>query len=150
MLVGLVTTLALPNLERLQGAVTAKTERDYILDQLAGLGREAMLRRRAYVVFGSGGAPEAGFPQTGGGTTDPAAQGLLSRPAGDGSAPPSHPGHEHYLIDLPEGWEVRLDEPLVVYANGLCLGAGVALYHAGVEEVRLELEPPYCRVAPDA
>ena len=140
MLVGLVTTLALPNLERLQGAVTRKTERDRILDQLAGLGREAMLQRRAYVVVGSGHAGDVRFSGAAGETAA----------AGDDSGPASHPGHERYVIDLPDGWEVRLDEPLVVYANGLCLGAGLALYHQGAEDVRIELEPPYCRVAPDA
>lgn len=149
-LVGLVTTLALPNLERLQGAVTAGTERDYILDQLAGLGREAMLRRRAYVVVGSGHAGDVGFPGRAGETAAAGTRGLPARPAGDDSGPASHPGHERYVIDLPDGWEVRLDEPLVVYANGLCLGAGLALYHQGAEDVRVELEPPYCRVAPDA
>lgn len=147
MLVGLVTTLALPNLERLQGAVTASTERDYILDQLAGLGREAMLRRRAYVVFGSGGAPEAGFPGTAEETADAGALRPRNGSAGDGFGLQSH---ERYAIDLPDGWEIRLDEPLVVYANGLCLGAGLALYHRGAEDVRVDLEPPYCRVAPDA
>lgn len=146
-LVGLVTTLALPNLERLQGAVTRKTERDYILDQFAGLGREAMLRRRAYAVFGSGEAPEAGFPVTAGEAADAVAQRPRNWPAGDGFGPQ---GHERYAIDLPDGWEIRLDEPLLVYANGLCLGAGLSLYHQGAEDVRVVLEPPYCRVAPDA
>ena len=149
-LVGLVTTLALPNLERLQRAVTGRTERDYILDQLAGLGREAMLHRRAYVVFGSDGARDAGSPGTAVSTSDAASRGVLVRPAGDTPDSHSHPGHERYRIDLPDGWEIRFDEPLVVYANGFCLGAGLALYHRGAEDVRLELDPPYCRVAPDA
>ena len=150
MLVGLVTTLALPNLERLRGAVTSKTERDYILDQFAGLGREAMLQRRAYVVYGSVRAQGGALPAPVGETAGAATQGLPARSADDESGPSSHPGHERYLIDLPEGWEVRLDEPLVVYANGLCLGAGLALYHRGAEDMRVALEPPYCRVAPDA
>ena len=150
MLVGLVTTLALPNLERLQGAVTGRTERDYILDQLAGLGRQAMLHRRAYVVFGSDRARDAGFPGTAGLTSDAVPRELPARPAGDDPDSQSYPGHERYRIDLPDGWEIRLDRPLVVYANGLCLGAGLALVHRGAENVRLELEPPYCRVAPDA
>ena len=149
-LVGLVTTLALPNLERLQGAVTSKTERDYILDQFAGLGRQAMLRRRAYVVFGSDHARDPGFRGTSETTAAAGTPGLPALPADDESGSPSHPGHERYVIDLPDGWEIRFDEPLVVYANGLCLGAGLALYHQGEEDVRVELEPPYCRVAPDA
>ena len=139
-----------PNLERLQGAVTSKTERDYILDQFAGLGRQAMLRRRAYVVFGSDRAQDAGFSDIAGGTADARAQDWRTRSAGDGSGPPSFAGHDRYAIDLPEGWEIRLDEPLVVYANGLCLGAGLALYRRGEEDSRIVLEPPYCRVAPDA
>ena len=146
-LVGLVTTLAFPNLERLQGAVTRKTERDHILDQFAGLGREAMLRRRAYVVFGSGGPAEAEFAGTAEETADASALPPRNGPAGDGVG---LRGHERYAIDLPDGWEIRLDEPLLVYANGLCLGAGLSLYHRGEEDVRVDLEPPYCRVAPDA
>ena len=150
MLVGLVTALAFPNLERLQGAVTSKTERDYILDQFAGLGRQAMLRRRAYVVFGSDRVQDAGRSDIAGGTADATAQDRRAWPAGDGSGPSSFAGHDRYAIDLPEGWEIRLDEPLVVYANGLCLGAGLALYRQGEEDSRIVLEPPYCRVAPDA
>lgn len=146
-LVGLVTTLAFPNLERLQGAVTRKTERDYILDQFAGLGREAMLRRRAYVVFGSGGAAETALAGTAKETADIAVPRPRDGPAGDGLG---LGGHERIAIDLPDGWEIRLDEPLLVYANGLCLGAGLSLYHRGEEDVRVDLEPPYCRVAPDA
>ena len=147
MLVGLVATLAFPNLERLQGAVTRKTERDYILDQFAGLGREAMLRRRAYVVFGSPGEQQAGVPGTAGESTAAGSRRPYGDPAGDGFGTQ---GHERYPIDLPDGWAIRLDEPLVVYANGLCLGAGLSLYHLGAEDVRLVLDPPYCRVAPDA
>ena len=149
-LMGLVTALAFPNLERLQGAVTRKTERDYILDQFAGLGREAMLLRRAYVVFGSDRAGDAGFSGSAGEAAGAAATRRRSGRSRDGAGPTSRPGHERYVVDLPEGWEIQLDEPLVVYANGLCLGTGLALYHRGAEDVRVELEPPYCRVAPDA
>ena len=59
--------------------------------------------------------------------------GALGRP-GTGPGHPSFAGHDRYAIDLPEGWEIRLDEPLVVYANGLCLGAGLALYRQGEED----------------
>ena len=149
-LVGLVTALAFPNLERLRAAVTSKTERDYILDQFAGLGRHAMLQGRAYVIVGSDHAQGAGFSDIAGGTADVTAQDRRTRPAGDGSGPPSYPAHHRYVIDLPEGWELRLDKPLVVYANGFCLGAGLALYRQGEEDSRIVLDPPYCQVAPDA
>ena len=124
---GLVTALAMPNLERLSAGVARETERDRILDQFAGLGRRAMLQGRSYVVFGSGGAEDAGPP----GASFPA-------------------GHERYAIDLPQGWEVLLDPPLVFRANGACLGAELTLRHRGVEDVRIDLEPPYCRIDADA
>lgn len=124
---GLVTALAMPNLERLSAGVARETERDRILDQFAGLGRRAMLQGRSYVVFGSGGAEDAGPP----GASFPA-------------------GHERYALDLPQGWEVLLDPPLVFLANGACLGAELTLRHRGVEDVRIDLEPPYCRIDADA
>lgn len=130
LLMGLVTALAMPNLERLSAGVARKTERDRILDQFAGLGRRAMLQGRSYVVFGSDGAQDAE-------DADPA-----------GASFP--PGHERHAIDLPQGWEVLLDPPLVFRANGVCLGAELTLRHRGVEDVRIDLEPPYCRIDADA
>ena len=53
---------------------------------------------------------------------------------------------EPHAIDLPHGWEIELDAPLVVRANGVCLGAGLILRHHGVVDLRVDLEPPYCRV----
>ena len=128
LLMGLVTALAMPNLERLSAGVARKTERDRILDQFTGLGRRAMLQGRSYVVFGSDGAQD-----------------------GDDPAGASFPaGHERHVIDLPQGWEVLLDPPLVFRANGVCLGAELTLRHRGVEDVRIDLEPPYCRIDADA
>ena len=54
------------------------------------------------------------------------------------------------MIDLPDDWEIRLDPPLVVRANGVCLGAALTLHHRGVMDVRVDLEPPYCRIDADA
>ena len=150
LLVGLVTALALPNLERLQAAITRKTERDYILDQFAGLGRQALLQGRVYVVFGTGGEQDAGLSEPVRETADAAPAELRARPSGDSSGSPSHGSHEQYVIDVPEGWDIRLDKPLVVRANGVCLGAGLTLHHRGVADLRIELEPPYCRVPADA
>ena len=84
-LVGLVTTLALPNLERLRGAVASKTERDHILDQFAGLGREAMLQQRAWVVYGSVQALDGTFPGTVAETAGRRLEGSL--PGGSGTRP---------------------------------------------------------------
>ena len=143
-LVGLVTAVAVPNLERLYAAATREAERDYILDQFAGLGRRAMHQGRNYVVVDAAGPRDSGLP-------DEAGEGAVpgGEDAGD-PAPSLHAAHEPYAIDVPEGWEIRLDPPLVVRANGVCLGAGLTLRHRGREEARIDLEAPYCRVDPDA
>ena len=126
-LLGLATAIAMPNLERLYVSATRASERDYVLDQVAALGREAMLKGSAYVVFGN--APPPNPAET---------------------AP--YADYETYLVDVPEGWLLRLDKPLVVLANGVCLGGALTLSHESDEAaaVRLELAPPYCRVDPDA
>ena len=123
--VGLATALAMPNLQRLYAAATRASEQDYVLDQIAGLGREAMLNGRAYVVFGNAPPP------------DPA----------EGAR---YADYETYVVDVPEGWRLALDRPLVVLANGVCLGGALTLSHAQSTAVRLELAPPYCRVDPNA
>ena len=134
LLLALVTALAMPNLDRLAAGVARGTERDRILDQFVGLGRQAMLQRRNYVVFGTGAGQDTGSPAPG------------RDAAGPSSDPFSHANHERYEIDLPEGWEIGLDPPLVVRANGACLGARLTLRHRGAVAVEVDLEPPYCRI----
>ena len=120
-LLGLATAIAMPNLERLYASVTRTSERDHVLDQVAALGREAMLNGRAYVVFGSTTPPEV-------------------------AEAARYADYETYVMDVPEGWRLELDRPLVVLANGVCLGGALTLTHAEGEAVRVKLAAPYCRV----
>ena len=122
---GLATALAMPNLQRLYAAATQASERDYVLDQFSALGREAMMRGRAYVVFGNAPPP------------DPAETARYAE-------------YETYVVDVPAGWRLGLDRPLVVLANGVCLGGALTLSHEETAAVRVELAPPYCRVDADA
>ena len=124
-LLGLVTAIAMPNFDRLYAGVTRTSERDYVLDQVAALGREAMLNGRAYVVFGN---------------TAPRELVESSRYA----------DYETHVMDIPDGWRLDLDRPLLVLANGVCLGGDLTLSHAEYAGVRVELLPPYCRVDVDA
>ena len=147
---GLTAALAFPNLERLRTAVATSTERDYILDQIAGIGRHAMLQERAYVVLGTRHEEGADVSNPARATLDDVRDDSRTRISGPPAGPVSHSDYEHYVIDLPQGWEIRLDEPLVVHANGVCLGAALTLYDGEAEDFRVDLEPPYCRVDPDA
>ena len=143
-LVGLVTAIAVPNLERLYAAVTRETDRDHILDQFASLGRRAMHQGRNYVVFGADGAGDSAIAELSLNSTEDGAEGIAQDFA------VSLADYEPYAIDVPEGWEIRLDPPLLIRANGVCLGAGLTLFYRGEAEPRIELEPPYCRVGASA
>ena len=140
-LVSLLTTLAVPNLQRLFGAATRTTERNEILDRLANLGRQAQLQRRAYLIVGSR-AQDARTPLP---VAGPDAEDTPSLPH---VSPFEH--YEPYRMDLPDGWTLHLPAPLLVRANGVCLGGEIALAYNGEPDVRLVLEPPYCRVDADA
>ena len=141
LLLALVAGLALPNLDRFHTGATKATERAYILDQLTGLGHRAMRQRRAYVLQESGRPPP----------TEPSDPGAAGRqPDGYPLAPAARPDRAPHEIDLPEGWALSLDQPLVVRANGVCLGAELTLHHRGAVDVRVRLEPPFCRVDADA
>ena len=141
LLLALLAGLALPNLGRFHTGATKATERAYILDQLTGLGHRAMRQRRAYVLQESGRPPPA----------EPNGPGEAGRRTGGHAlAPAARPDHAPHEIDLPEGWEVSFDQPLVVRANGVCLGAELTLHHRGAVDVRVRLEPPFCRVDADA
>ena len=119
-LLGLLATLALPNLQRIYASAQRSTERDLILKQLGALPRLALLQRRDYVVH----------------STDATAE--------SSSEGPSHA--EPYPLDMPEGWRLVFDRPLVVRASGVCLGAELTLSHPDAAAVRVHLQSPYCAV----
>ena len=116
-----ITALVLPNFERLTESATRTTQREHILNQFAGLGAAAMLDGRDYVVLG----------------TDVAA---------DVDDHDALVGRTRYPLDVPDDWEIRLDEPILVRASGVCLGGRLTLVHETLEPIHIELKPPFCRV----
>ena len=123
-LLALLAGLAAPNLLRLFEGFERATERGRILDQVAGLGERAMLEGAGFVLLGSD-------------------------PTGDGDVPGRFSHYRRLRPDVPAGWWVAVAPPLVVHANGVCLGAvvelgeGERLVAAG--EV-VELRAPHCRL----
>ena len=132
LLMAMIAAVAAPNLGRLYTSIQGKTERDYILDQFAGLGRTALRHGRTYVV-------SSNRPSDRQSETSPEPR----------TAAPLDPDADPYTIDLPTGWSMELTRPLLVKANGVCLGAGLTLRHEDRVDIRLALEPPYCRVVTD-
>ena len=121
-IIALLGAVALPSMSRLYDSATRATERERILDQFAALGAEAMRDNRNYAVFG----------------TDADA-----RPLGD-------EGFVPYPLTVPDGWQVTIDQPILVRANGVCAGGRVTLRHPDSPPIDLDLVPPFCRVPDDA
>jgi general secretion pathway protein G len=121
-ILGGITGLAMPNLVRLYESVTTAVERDSILDQLSNMGRIALLNQQAYLLddsrFSSDSDQEDNI------TAD---------------YPP-------YALELPPGWDIELEKPIIVRANGVCMGGTVSLLYDGEQRFETELQPPYCHV----
>lgn len=135
-LLGVIGALVLPNLERFTAGVTRNSERDLILNEIAGLGTEAMLQGRGFVVLDTDALEELEAE------ADPDAEGQTGQHVHDPTGLPVH------RLEIPDGWHLDLDAPLVVRATGACLGGRLALEHDDVPPVEVELVPPYCRVEP--
>ncbi len=144
-LLGLLSAVAIPNLERIFGGIDRTTGRDRIVDQIAGLGRRAVLERSAFVVMSSTHDP------------NPAADAFADEVGDAGDAPSASEDIVHfgetpgdrfvrYPLELPPSWEVRLDPPLLIRSNGVCLGSELTLLHEGEEIMRFTLAPPYCEL----
>lgn len=116
-LLGVVTALAMPNLNRLLTSAQATSERDFVLNQISALGRAARLAERDLVVVGS-----------------PAADGSVDVPEGT----------EPHQLDVPPDWQVAFSPPLRIRANGVCLGAELTLEFQNQQVLRGRLEPPFC------
>ena len=120
-LLGVLAAVALPNLERLTASMTRDTQLEHIKNQIATLGATAMLDGRDYIVLG----------------TDPQADEDLD----------AHlVGRTPYPLDVPAGWDVVIEEPILIRASGVCLGGRVILTHEEAEPVHVDLEAPFCRV----
>lgn len=141
-LLSLMTAMAAPNLRRLYGAVSRTTERNEILDRFADLGRQATLHRRAYLVVGTDTPNERKKGDT--------ALRLDDEDAAFSGAVSPLEHHKPYRMDVPDGWTLHLPAPILVRANGVCLGGEVVLFYHGEPDVRLVLDPPYCHVGPRA
>ena len=136
-LLGLIGALVLPNLERFTAGVTLNSERDLILNEIAGLGTEALLQGRGFVVLGTEELEELEAE------ADLYAEGQPGPPVHDLTGLPVH------RLEMPDGWRLYLDAPLVVRATGACLGGRLALEHDDAPPVEVELVAPYCRVETD-
>jgi general secretion pathway protein G len=50
-------------------------------------------------------------------------------------------------LDVPEGWKLESDEPVVVKASGVCIGGTLQFTHEDGERWAYRAEPPFCRMS---
>ena len=120
-LMAVLAAVVLPNFERMTASTARETQREHILNQFAGIGMAAMLDGRDYVVLGTDSLDDA-------------------------DAEAALVGRTRYPLDVPDGWDVVVEEPILVRANGVCLGGSLTLLHEELDPVHVELVAPFCRV----
>lgn len=49
------------------------------------------------------------------------------------------------LVDMPEGWRLQMDQPLMVRANGACADASAVLVTTR-QQIALTIQGPFCQV----
>ncbi|HZW26119.1 MAG TPA: type II secretion system protein [Gallionella sp.] len=110
-LVGLLTAVVLPSMERMARGAQFKTDRDEIIGRLGELSYEAFLSGKPIVLASSSSAVRASYP-----------------------------------IELPEGWALRVNKPIVFAFNGICSGGELTLVTPDNSIERYDLVAPACEV----
>ncbi len=120
-LLGAITGITLPNLVKLYDRIVARLALDSVLHQFEGVGRQAFLKRKNYVIVDSSLTEESfhyEYPE-------------LSQ-------------FSKFPLILESGWEIHVESPIKVMANGICLGGLFSLYYNGQETYSGRLEAPHC------
>jgi type II secretory pathway pseudopilin PulG len=58
--------------------------------------------------------------------------------------PPKNDRDAAILLELPDGWQLLTDEPIVYRGNGVCLGGRLSLGYGEQRHV-IALKPPFCQ-----
>lgn len=157
-LLGLVTSLALPAMQRWHDAVQLRARVAVVVDAMRAAAFAAGASRVELVMDASSFAPLAqglgDMPQTRVGDDRSGASGPSSPPAPGSAAQPAAParamvpltpqGRLH--VPLPAGWQVERVEPVRFLANGLCLPGQVTLSTERGETVTVHVSGPVCAV----
>lgn len=51
---------------------------------------------------------------------------------------------DHTLLQLKEGWEIKIETPIHYYANGACTG-GEIVFYKGSKQYQVVLTAPFCQ-----
>jgi prepilin-type N-terminal cleavage/methylation domain-containing protein len=122
---GVVAVIAVPRLDRMYESLRLALAQDRIEQQLAGLAARAYVEGRQILL-----------------TTSPPPGTALSTSSGAGDT-----RFVHARLDLPSGWRLFVDPPIVYRNDGICSGGQVILVTDN-RRIAYRLEPPWCRPRP--
>ncbi len=157
-LMGLVTTLALPAMQRWHDAVQDKAQAAEIIDALRAAGFSAGATRRDILVDSDSFQPAATGPQPA--REEARDRDLLNSSAAVAGAKPGEPTSplrpeespssadlaRHFLVSLPAEWKVDEVKNIRFLANGLCRPGSIRLLNGRADPVTIEVHGPLCGV----
>ena len=124
-LMGLLTSLALPAMQRWHDAVQVKAQAAVVLDSLRAAAFAAAASRRDIVM-------DAGS--------------FAIAEAASGAAAQGQPLPSKLAVPLPSGWQVKQVVAATFLSNGLCRPGQVALQTERGESVLIQVRGPVCAV----
>lgn len=152
-LLGLVTTLALPAMQRWHDAVQHKAQAAEIVDALRAAGFNAGANRRDIVVDGSSfqaavAASASASPYEPGRQTPTNANRAAADPVSrqNAAARAAADPAERLALALPNGWQAERVDDIRFLANGLCRPGSLLLRTDRGDAVRVEVRGPLCGV----
>lgn len=120
-LLGLITAIALPNLVTLSERVSARLRLEDIITDINGIGFIAYQSSHAYQL-------------------------ITTHNAVDVEVIKSNTLPVVYPLDLPQGWSVSVDRPILYRANGACSGGVLRLHYLDDVILNEALEAPFCQI----
>lgn len=126
-LLGLLTTLALPAMQRWHDAVQARAQSMGVVETLRAAAFAAGANRHQLLVDAT--------------SFQPAAPAAL---AASQAAPDTT--RDHAQVTLPKGWQVDRIEPAAFLANGLCSPGELAFKTESGAQVTISIQGPRCSV----
>lgn len=154
-LLGLVTTMALPAMQRWHDAVQTKAQLTGLLDALRGAGFRASALQREQIVDLRSFDPPTATAATADAATQAPGRALTSPDApvtepprpGAGAGTAAAPDRaERVQLSLPPRWKVVTVENVRFLSNGLCRGGGLRLLNERGDPVDIRVNGPMCQV----
>lgn len=155
-LLGLLTTLALPAMQRWHDGVQARAQTQGVIEALraaafaAGANRRSLVMDAAsFVSAAEAAAAEAASASAAQAATPEAGADAAVEPGAPTAGPPATPpgSDPRVRVVLPPGWRVETVQPAVFLANGLCRPGAATLATQAGARITISVEGPACAVA---